>query len=328
MVGAGLVSAVARAAQEEPQPPSRSGTETAQQLRSDTTPPARLAVGGATFAIEWDPGLADSASMLQAWIVSAARTVSGYYGRFPADRVTLRLVARPAGGVGGGVTTNDDGARITVRVGTAITSEQLAADWVLVHEMVHLALPEVGRRHNWLSEGLATYVEGIARAQAGARPATDVWSEFTRSMPKGLPQPGEGGLDETHTWARTYWGGALFCLLADVAIREQTRNRRSLRDALAAISRSTGGYAGPSAPRGVPIEEVLRLGDEATGTRVLVDLYERMKASAAAPDMAMLWDRLGIRGEGDHVEFDERAPLAAIRAAMTAQIKVAPAGTH
>ena len=48
------------------------------------------------------------------------------------------------------------------------------------------------------------------------------WAEDRREMPRGLPNRGEGGMDDTHTWARTYWGGALFCLQADVAIREQT----------------------------------------------------------------------------------------------------------
>ena len=41
----------------------------------------------------------------------------------------------------------------------------------------------------------------------------------------GLPEPGDEGLDYTHTWGRTYWGGATFCLLADVRIRRETHNR-------------------------------------------------------------------------------------------------------
>lgn len=43
---------------------------------------------------------------------------------------------------------------------------------------------------------------------------------------QGLPQANDRSLDRTHTWARTYWGGALYCLVADVGIREQTDNRR------------------------------------------------------------------------------------------------------
>ena len=276
-----------------------------------------LSVEGVTIAVEWDDALKPITPQWRAWVESSARTVARFYGRFPTDHLSLRLDAGSRGGVGGGRTTNYDGAEITLSVGSATTRKQFADDWVLVHEMIHLALPEVGRRHNWLAEGLATYIEGIARAQAGTRPVTDVWSEFRRSMPVGLPKPGEGGLDQTRTWARTYWGGAGFCLQADVSIREQSGNRFSLRDALIGILKATGGYAGPSAPRGVDIDEVFRVGDEATHTRVLTDLYARMKESPDAPDLTALFERLGVRGGGEAVEFDEHAPLAAIRAAMT-----------
>jgi len=34
-----------------------------------------------------------------------------------------------------------------------------------------------------------------------------------------LPAAGDRGLDFTPSWGRTYWGGALFCLLADIEIR-------------------------------------------------------------------------------------------------------------
>ena len=46
-----------------------------------------------------------------------------------------------------------------------------------------------------------------------------------KSMPFGLPKEGDKGLDYTHTWGRTYWGGAIFCLLADIEIRQQTNNK-------------------------------------------------------------------------------------------------------
>ena len=188
------------------------------------------------------------------------------------------------------------------------TAEELSADWVMVHEMVHLALPEIGRAHNWLAEGLAVYVEGIARAQAGNRSISDVWAEDRREMPRGLPQPGEGGMDETRTWARTYWGGALFCLQADMAIREQTHNRVGLQTALRAMLKDTGGYGFER-----DIVEVLRVGDAATGTHVLYDLYSRSRSAAQAPDLNLMWTLLGVpENPATEEGFDDRAPLAAV----------------
>ena len=116
-------------------------------------------------------------------------------------------------------------------VGRDATADELAADWVLVHEMVHLALPELGRSHNWLAEGLAVYVEGIARAQFGNRDIGDVWAEY----------------------------------------------------------------------------------------RVLEDLYVKIKATPQMPDLDQLWARLGVPDDPKSQPFDNRAPLAAIRAAITAR---------
>jgi hypothetical protein len=251
---------------------------------------------------------------LRDWIERSARIVAQYYARFPAPFVMLDVHGAPGGGVRGGRTTDDSGLVIQVTVGRDATAEELAADWVLVHEMVHLALPEVGRRHSWLAEGIATYVEGIARAQFGNRDIADVWAEYRHSMPLGLPRAGEGGMDQTPTWGRTYWGGALYCLQADVAIREQTGNRAGLQTALRAILKETGGFAAERR-----IEDVLALGDAATGTRALENLYDETKTAAVSPDLDLLWSRLGIPKDPKSEAFDDRAPLAALRIAITAR---------
>jgi hypothetical protein len=272
-----------------------------------------LAIQGATLCVLIDERVqAGQHPLLHEWIERSARIVAAYYARFPAPLVVLRIQAAPGGGVHGGRTTNDPGLVIQVSVGRDTTAGELAADWVLVHEMVHLALPEVGRRHNWLAEGLATYVEGIARAQFGNRDIADVWAEYRHSMPLGLPRAGEGGMDETPTWGRTYWGGALYCLQADVRIREQTGNRLGLQTALRAILKETGGYRAER-----DIDDVLRIGDAATGTRVMQDLYRESKATALTPDLDQLWARLGVPADPKSDPFDDRAPLAPIRIAIT-----------
>lgn len=273
----------------------------------------KISVQDATLCVSVDdPAHAVSERLLHDWVERSARIVAAYYGGFPAPLVLVRIQAAAGGGVRGGRTTNDSGLLIQITVGRDVSANELAGDWVLVHEMVHLALPEMGRRHNWLAEGLATYVEGVARAQFGNRGITDVWAEYRHSMTKGLPLPGEGGMDETSTWARTYWGGALFCLQADVGIREHTANRVGLQAALQAILRQTGGYRVER-----NIDEVLRIGDTATGTQVLQDLYREMKSTSLTPDLESLWRRLGVPHDTDSQPFDDHAPLAPIRIAIT-----------
>src|SRR5260370_685962 len=139
--------------------------------------------------------------------------------------------------------------------------------------MVHVALPQLSGEHVWLEEGLATYIEPIARAQAGLVPSEYVWRRFLWGMPHGLPQAGDLGLDHTHTWGRTYWGGALFCLLADIQIRTRTENHHSLQDVLRAIVE-----AGGNNEVQWPLAQLLRVAAEAAGTPVLSELYTQRSA--------------------------------------------------
>ena len=274
-----------------------------------------LKVSGSTICVLMDDSaLPKQQQVLRTWIDRSARIVADYYGMFPAPLVVIRLQGMDGSGVGGGRTTNDSGLMIQMRVGRETTAQALSADWVLVHEMVHLALPEVGRRHGWLAEGLATYVEGVARAQFGNRDIADVWAENRHSMPMGLPRAGEGGIDQSPSWGRTYWGGALYCLQADVAIREQTANRVGLQTALRAILKETGGYAFDS-----DIVDVLRIGDAATGTHVMNGLYEQIRATPQTPDLDLLWTLLGVPNDPKTESFNDHAPLAAIRIAITAR---------
>ncbi len=70
--------------------------------------------------------------------------------------------------------------------------------------------------------------------RVGTLTPQQVWGEMARDMAQGEPLPGELGLDRTHTWASTYWGGALFCLMADIAIREKTGNQKGCKTSCAA----------------------------------------------------------------------------------------------
>jgi len=271
-----------------------------------------MAVGASTLCLHIDEATPARIQRLEVWVRRSADIVARYYGRFPATLVRIDLGSMNGDGIGGGNTINEGGLSIHVDVGRDVGPERLLDDWVLVHEMVHLALPEVGRRHDWLAEGLAVYVEGVARAQAGNRAIADVWAEDRRSMPLGLPRAGEGGMDQTPTWARKYWGGALYCLEADVQIRQRTANRLGLQTALRAILAVTGGYAAER-----EIADVLRVGDTATGTRVLEDLYDQEKAAPVMPALDSLWRELGVPQNPLTEPFDDRAPLAAIRIAIT-----------
>jgi hypothetical protein len=275
----------------------------------DELPTTTIELSGGKIQAAFAPGEFELPKpRILSWVKSSAETVAVYYGRFPVPLARLLVVPYGGGGVGSGNAFGYAGAAIRVRVGRDTSERQLDRDWVLVHEMVHLAFPSVQRRHHWIEEGLATYVEGIARVQAGRMRADELWAGMVDGMPNGLPKDGDRGLDHTPTWGRTYWGGALFCLLADVGIRDRTGNRKGLQDALRAIL-----AAGGNMETTWPITKAFRLGDAATGVPVLMTLYREMRDAPAPVDLPALWRRLGVAAHGRGVVFSDDAPLAAVR---------------
>ena len=272
----------------------------------------RLRLGAATATLEIE-GSDDRAfhALVERWLTRSAEAVITYYGRFPVPEVYVHVIATGPPGVRGGQTFPGDMPLIRVRTGAgSADGDLLRRDWVMVHEMVHLAFPWMDGRHNWMAEGLAVYVESIARLQAGHLPAEQVWGDFVRMMPRGLPGPGDQGYDITVNWGRTYWGGAIFCLAADIAIRQATANQKGLQHALRAIN------AERDFRREWDFTETLEIGDRATGTSVLKDQYEAMRIAPKAPDLDALWQDLGIDAKGSAISFDDSAPLAGLRRAI------------
>jgi hypothetical protein len=269
---------------------------------------ARLHDGAVEIALA--PGVDEK--LAHGWLNGAAATVGEYFGRFPVPRV-LVLVVPSEGARVHGTQMGGGGASILLTLGHDAGRAELARDWVAVHEMVHLGVPSMPRHHLWLTEGLATYIEPMARARRGELNVVTVWRGMVWGMPHGLPAAGDRGLDRTPTWGRIYWGGALFALLADIEIRKRTQNARSLDDGLRAVV-ARGGHNGAW----WPIDRFVKVADEGTGTTVLAELYGQMADKPHAVDLPALWAELGIVGRGQSLRFDDRAPLAHIRRALTA----------
>jgi hypothetical protein len=269
--------------------------------------------GSSRVELSFAPGRLDREdAAFAAWVRTSAEVVASYFGAFPVPRVLVLIVPTDEDGFGYARALGNGGASILAPVGKHTTAEDFRTDWVMVHEMLHLGFPTLPRDYLWLAEGIATYVEPIARARAGTLHPDEVWAGLIRGLPNGLPGPGDRGLDVTHTWGRTYWGGALFCLVADLDIRERTQGRRSLDDALRGVLRAGGTIA-----RRWQLADVLRLADDATGVPALSELHERLGRATGDVELAKIWKRLGVELAHGKIVYDDRAPLSSIRRAIT-----------
>ena len=278
-----------------------------------------LKIGGAKLQVDFAAGLLDlSQETIIAHVQSAASAITAYYGRFPVDHARVLIVPVPdRRGIVQGTTWGDMAGfpgMTRVRIGQHTTEQDLKDDWMMTHEFDHMAFPSLPDDQHWMEEGLATYVEPFARVMTGELTAREVWHDVVRDMPKGEPAEGDHGLDNTHTWGRTYWGGAIFCLVADVQIRRETGNKRGLQDALRAIVAHGG-----TIDHEWPLAKALAIGDQATGTHVLTEQYAKWKDAPVTVDLDKLWAGLGIRRKDDEIELVADAPLAKVREAIAGQ---------
>ena len=274
--------------------------------------------GASVLQVDFAPGPLDlPMDTILDHIHKAGSAIVAYYGRFPLAR--SRMVVVPVegrSGVFGGTTWPHHGefqSFTRIHIGQRTTAADLADDWMFTHELVHTAFPSLGDDQHWMEEGQATYIEPIARVMTGELDSHRVWHDVVHDMPKGEPQSGDEGLDRTHTWARTYWGGAMFCMMADIQIRRETKDRKGLEDALRAVV-----AAGGTIDQDWPLERALEIGDRATGTHVLTRMYAEWKDKPVAVDLPKMWEELGIRsGPGGRIDFVAAAPMAGTREAIT-----------
>jgi len=258
--------------------------------------------------------LAASSDEIKEWVQRAATALTHFYGRYPVKHVSIVVLPDGDGDVQGGV--EYFGGRIEIHLGGDTTHADLLADWMITHEMFHLSQPELDDNYSWMSEGMADYLEPIARVRIGQITPERFWRDLVEGMPRGLPGPDDRGLDHTHTWGRTYWGGSLYWLLADIRVRQQTGNHKSVRDAARAAL-----DAGGDGSQNWNIDRLLNVYDKGVGVSVFKDLHDELGEKPGTVDLHALWKSLGVIFDGRNVTFDDAALLAGIRRGIVAPEK-------
>jgi hypothetical protein len=74
-----------------------------------------------------------------------------------------------------------------------------------------------------------------------------------------------------------------------------------------------------------PLERILMVGDAATATPVMTDLYMKMRDEPYAPNLDALWIDLGVQIDDGIVRFDDKTRLAGVRRAIIRPSSATPA---
>jgi hypothetical protein len=277
-----------------------------------------LAGGTINVAIEGKASPLDK-HRIDMWIHRSAAAIAAYFGHFSVAHWDLLVTLNDSEHIGPATTWGHPSSVTHIALGRNVSDSALRDDWVMVHEMTHLALPTFPQRNAWFMEGNATYVEPIARAQAGQLTPQEVWRWAVEDMSKGQPRDGDEGLDHTHTWGRTYWGGAMYWLLAEIAIYKKSKGRFRLQDALRAINHASGGNTAFWS-----VEQAIHTGDAAVGNDAMASLYDALKDRPVVVDLQGALQQLGISEKDGVIRFDDGAPLAVLRRSVTSPRADAP----
>jgi len=104
----------------------------------------------------------------------------------------------------------------------------LRSDWTAAHELSHLALPYLGRRHAWFAEGFASYMQYqvmaamgvISPAEAARRYAGKLARAERRYRYPDRPFAAAAPrLRAEGNYPTMYWGGAVYFMQVDEALR-------------------------------------------------------------------------------------------------------------
>lgn len=286
-------------------------TAASSEARAPDRPVLELA--GARFVLDQDPeDPALPPELFEAWVRRSVEMIADYYGgSFPVPGLRITLVASSGRRVGFG--QHWDGRRLRIRVGRQTTAETLERDWVMVHEMLHACYPDLNSNHRWMQEGLSTYLEPVVRARAGNISEARLWSKWVQMMEYGRPRRGDHGLDiPPRSWGRLYWGGALFWLMVDLELRKRSDNRVGLREALQGLVAHGG-----NGRADWTIEACTSTIDELTETTVMSEQFQTLALQPGDVDLPALWRELGVVRTEEGIAFDDDAPLAHVRQAMT-----------
>lgn len=299
----------------------RSGSGVAVFGRFDT---ARVRVADVDLRVDllrgrssrFDAGFVD-------WVAATANNIALAYGRFPNPdaRVVLYPVAsRGDSPVRFGQVVRDGGETVELLVDPDGPRDELYRSWMATHEFAHLMVPHLERDRRWISEGFAQYYQNLLLARAGQYDEQYAWKQLLGGFERGrdsVPRLSPNAATETgarDSRMKIYWSGAALALLADVELRRRSNNRESLDTALGAFQQCCL----PSSRTWSGLEFFTRL-DEFVGEPLFVELYRRVGETAGFPDVDTALSQLGVYSDGDAIVFDDDAPLAEIRAALTVQ---------
>ena len=187
---------------------------------------------------------------LEAWVREVQTTLESMTGPppFPVHITFYRRddASRP---IPWANTTRGSRQGVNFHVNPDFPAEAFRDDWTASHELSHLLIPYLGRRHAWFAEGFASFMQYQVMVAGGVVSAADLPGiyrqrfdrERNRYEYEALPfDEAAPLLRADRRYPTMYWGGAVYFWQADQALRADGQTLTSLLRRYLACCRQQG----------------------------------------------------------------------------------------
>lgn len=254
---------------------------------------------------------------LQQWIEFIADSLLQVYGRWPRQNWQISVTPVSASSsepIPWAQVHRGEVDRVEFFTAPKATTQELKRAWTGYHELAHLLIPYQGWGDAWFSEGLASYYQNILQARAGILTEQEMWQALYEGYQRGLSDTAfEGDLSSVSDnmrreggFMRVYWSGAWYFLAADVRLRQQSRGRHNLDQALAKLNLCCA-----DDPMSAPAM-ALKL-DELNRVLLFQPLFEEVSTTSGIPPFEPIFASLGITVTDGNVHLQSEGPGAELR---------------
>ena len=171
--------------------------------------------------IHWEDSFSTAEQeKLRRWISEVNASVEHLVGPFPFDvHITFARYRGAGEPVPWAHTQRGSKQGVRFVVDTSFPLETFRQDWTAPHELSHLILPYLGRKHSWFSEGFASYMQYQVMYAMGVLSAEEVAARYRVRLDKAARNYGYADRSFVDAAPRLradgkypvmYWGGAVF----------------------------------------------------------------------------------------------------------------------
>lgn len=255
----------------------------------------------------WNDGFSDEEqTLLASWIAHTVSAVESLVAPFPFDlHIHFHRLIDRGEPVPWANTRRGPRQGVDFHVDPSFPLESFYADWTAPHELSHLLIPSLGRDSSWFAEGFASYMQYQVMRHMGEMEGADIAAAYRVRMARAqasyrLPESplptAAPELRRSGDYPTYYWGGAVYFLRADTALRARGLGGLSglLREYMACCRRREAGLAG-----------LLQQFDELTGTSLFDELMEEFRVEPGFPAYSEALDRLEAQLQSERASMGD-----------------------